>query len=197
MSILANQKTTSSEAGTELTKEQREAILERLEKAGIPLKVRNLTRKDFGKKGSELFDYLASPAYAEDLSEGKGVCLSGDPSIRSDLLAMMAKPAAFEGRPTSLISLHSLVPILEHSPEKREFIMRAEFVFVDWFEREFTNATSPYSYHQICDVEDFLSTRMHAGRVTHFSACRRWNQLAWWSKDFLGLMQPKVQDIVL
>lgn len=156
-----------------------------------------MTRKDFGRKAPELFDYLGSSAYASDLSDGRGVCLSGDPTIRSDLLAMMAKPAAFEGRPTALISLHALVPVLEHNQERRDFIARTEFLFVDWFEREFNSETSPYSYNQLCDVEDFLAARMHSGRATHFAACRRWGQLKWWSRDFIGLMQPKVIDIVV
>jgi hypothetical protein len=175
----------------------REQLIGQLERAGIPLKIRKLTRKDFGSKAAELFDYLGSSAYADDLSDGKGVCLSGDPAIRSDLLALMAKAPALAGRSTSLISLHSLVPAIENNPERRDFILRAEFVFIDWFEREFKNDTPPYSYHQLCDVEDFLASRMHGGRATHFSASNRWGQLKWWSKDFLGLMQPKVQDIVL
>jgi hypothetical protein len=172
-------------------------LITRLEQAGIPLKVRKMTRKDFGSKGSELFDYLGSSAYAQDLSDGKGVCLSGNPAIRSDLLALMAKPAALEGRSTSLISLHGLVPTIENNPERREFIQRAEFVFIDLFEREFHGDGCPYTYHQRVDVEDFLLSRMHSGKATHFAASSRWNQLKWWSKDFVGLMQPKVQDIVV
>lgn len=179
------------------TDPEREVKIQRLEKAGIPLKYRKLTRKDFLPKGKILLDYLGSDAYASDLLDGRGVCLSGDPTVRSDLLAMMAKPAAIEGRSTVLISLHSLVPVLEHNEERRALIHRADFVFIDWFEREFKSDECPYTLKELSNVEDFLASRMHQGRATHFAACRRWPQLKWYSRDFIGLMEPKVNDIVL
>jgi hypothetical protein len=175
----------------------REVKIQRIERAGIPLKFRKLGRKDYLPKGKILFDYLGTDAYASDLLEGRGVCLSGDPTIRSDLLALMAKSPAIEGRSTVLISLHSLLPVIENNEERRAFIHRADFVMVDHFEREFRSDECPYNYHQLSTIEDFLLSRMQAGKATHFAACRRWTQLKWFSRDFIGQMEPKVIDIKL
>lgn len=175
----------------------REAKLHRLQNAGIPLKYRSLTKKDFERKGAILFDYLGSPAYAEDLAEGKGICLSGNPAVRSDLLAMMAKGSALAGRSTVLVSLHQLVPLIANNEERRNFITRADFVYVDWFEREFRDNACPYTFSELCDVEDFIVGRSHGNRATNFASCKRWEQLSWFSRDFLGAMSDHVIDIVL
>jgi hypothetical protein len=168
-----------------------------MNEAGIPLKFRSLGRKDYLPKGQILFDYLGSDAYASDVAAGRGVCLSGDPAIRSDLLALMAKATAIAGRSTVLISLHLLVSVLETNEERRAFIQRCDFLMLDWFEREFRTDEAPYTYSQISEVEDFLVARANAARVTNFTACRRFDQLKWWSRDFLGMMEPKVVDITL
>lgn len=167
-----------------------------LKRANLPESVRRLNQKDFATKGARFLAYLNSGAYAKDYEDGKGVNLTGNAAVRTDLLALFAKTYALGRRATWYCSLHYLVTALDFgTDDDRAKLMRTKFLFVDWFEKDFGSDACPYTPLQRTIVEEFLATRSRNGTVTHFSSCAEWDKLRWWSSDFRGLLKDKIVDI--
>lgn len=145
-----------------------------------------------------LLAYLRSDAYTDDLENGVGICLTGNPAIRSDLLALVAKGLALNNRSTWFCSVHYLVQMLDNgTDEDKAKLGKHGNLFVDWFEKDFGNGECPYTYMQRAEVEEFLSARHRAGLATSFAATTAWNKLRWWSRDFIAFFEPKIVNIYI
>jgi hypothetical protein len=179
-----------------MSDDEREVMLGRFAAANLPITVRNLSRSMFPtKRVGNLMAYLASGAYAEDLSNGIGVYIYGSADIRSQVFSLIAKPFAMSGKGVFFCSLHHLISILKSDKEKRATLARTQHLFVDMFEKEFVDGVCPYTVWERSLVEEFLQQRITNKFVSHYSAGKKLDQLKWWSRDFLQVAEATVTQI--
>jgi hypothetical protein len=167
-------------------------------KAGLSQRVQSLKGSDFTRKALRLFDYLSSDQFRQDLTNNVGVCLSGNPAVRYDVFGIMAKPFAIEGRSVFYCTVNQLVFYLEHDDERRKFLTRCRYLFINDFEKDHkTQPDNPYTPRERMEVEEFLRFRTEVGLLTNYSATRQWSGLRWWSPDFLQGQADYIRDISL
>jgi len=168
-----------------------------LASANIPSRAGTLTRDILATKELVDFgDYFASENFKVGLTEGVGFNVYGHPKLRSDALMLAAKSFALGKGSTYFASLHQLIGIINAKGERLDMLRRIQYLFIDWFEREFAKTDErPYSFHELVAVEEFLTQRRYSKQITFFSSVCTWDNHKWWSKDFLGGMSDIVINI--
>ena len=187
---------TSSDRGTD--EDERKRLVERFQKAAIPPRLWKAKAKDYRSKAPTLFDYLESDARSDDIANGIGIALYGNPAIRTDVFGMVAKGHAAAAQSVQLLSVHRLLYFMEHDDERKRECAKVKHLFVDGFEKEFTtDATSPYTYYQQIEIEEFLQSRRDAGLLNHYSVSNKWSAVKWWTREFIAAQGAAVVEIKL
>lgn len=175
-----------------------EAALDRLRRANLPLRVRRLTGRDLSKPAAPALDYIRSQAYLADVQAGRGFNLAGTDPVRSDVLLLAAKGHALNGAGVWFCSLHYLIHKLGSATEdERTQLHKYQYLFVDFFEKQFGDQGCPYTLHERMIVEEFITRRFRDGFITSFTSSAPILSLTWWSRELLAQIAQQTQDIVI
>lgn len=119
------------------------------------------------------------------MREKRGVYIHGDPAYNNLLLMWTARALALGNGSVHFVSLGHLVGVVEAAGDKYGQLSRVRHLFVESFEVT-RPPECPFTPYERNLVQRFLIARQRVGLNNHFAASPAFDDLKWWSDDFVG-----------